>query len=351
MGGWWSSAGSFAADEVAVDGVDIIVGGGDAVDADAVECDLVEQAVEAIGIAGFDQDALAIGQELGFDDAVLGEDQGGQAAGFVAADQDLAGLLVDFAADVLDLSFGDDVAVAEEDDVIGDHVDFMQDMAGDDDVAALGRHFAEHGDGFGADEGIEAVEGFIEDEDFGIVGDGLRELDALPHSLAVAADFAVGGFAQADLVDGFACQVFALGGGVSEEAEVGDDELEAGESLGIGIELRGVAEDAEEFLGFIGPNAQDANFAARGADQAGHEVHEGGFAGAVGSDEAGDSGGESERDAVDAEHFAVEAGDIVEGDVVGAHLTTSNARIFLESIQRQRAETAARTIQHQATAG
>ncbi len=68
---------------------------------------------------------------------VLFEEAGGQQAGLIAAHQDLHGLVFDFAAHALDLAFGDDVAVAEQDDLVGDAIDLVQDVAGDDDVAAF----------------------------------------------------------------------------------------------------------------------------------------------------------------------------------------------------------------------
>jgi hypothetical protein len=46
-------------------------------------------------------------------------------------------MILDFAADAADLSFGDDIAGAQQDYLVRDDVHFMQYVAGDDDVAAL----------------------------------------------------------------------------------------------------------------------------------------------------------------------------------------------------------------------
>ena len=46
-------------------------------------------------------------------------------------------MLFDFVAHPADLPFGDDVAVAEQDHLIGDGIHFMQDVAGDKDVHAV----------------------------------------------------------------------------------------------------------------------------------------------------------------------------------------------------------------------
>ena len=51
--------------------------------------------------------------------------------------QDLHRVLGDLAAHAVDLPFGDDVAVAQQHDVVGDAVDLVQDVARDDDVRAL----------------------------------------------------------------------------------------------------------------------------------------------------------------------------------------------------------------------
>ena len=76
----------------------------------------------------------------------------------VAADQDLHGMLLHLAADAADLAFGHDVAVAEQNHLVGDAVHFVQDVAGDDDVHALFGQCAKQGDGFGAHQRIETVQ-------------------------------------------------------------------------------------------------------------------------------------------------------------------------------------------------
>ena len=72
----------------------------------------------------------------------------------------------------------------------------MQDVAGHDDVAALVGEFAEQRDGLGAHQGIEAIERLVEHQHARIVRDGLRQLDPLPHALAIPGDLAMRGVAQ-----------------------------------------------------------------------------------------------------------------------------------------------------------
>ena len=62
-----------------------------------------------------------------------------------------------------------------------------------------------------------------------------------------------------------------------------------------------------------------------GEDQAGHQVHQRGLAGAVRPDQAGDAGRDVQRDAVHAEHLAVELRDLVEARPVGRAVTTTTS--------------------------
>ena len=183
------------------------------------------------------------------------------------------------------------------------------------------------------------------------MGDGLRELDALAHAFAVGGDGAVGGFRHGDALEGFAGELggFGLDHAMHQQERI--DELVAGETFGKGIELGAVSHFAEQFFGAAGWDAEHVDRAAGGADEAGHQVHQRGFAGAVGTDQAGDAGADGEVHAIDAEDFAVEARDVVEDDAGGGlaslavaggwwlvagglargHRTTSAPRILRES--------------------
>ena len=134
---------------------------------------------------------------------ILLEETRGQQAGLVAAHQDLHGLILDLAAHALDLALGDDIAMAEENDLVGDAIDLMEDVAGDDDVAAFLAPLLEERDGFVASHGIEAVQRLVEHQDGGAVRDRLRQLDALPHAFAIGRDEAVGGLRHGNALEGF----------------------------------------------------------------------------------------------------------------------------------------------------
>jgi hypothetical protein len=103
-------------------------------------------------------------------------------------------VIFDFAAHAVDPAFSHHVAAAQQDDLIGDPVHLVEDVAGDDDVPPLGAEFLKQGQRLCARHGIEPVQRLVEDEDLGIVADRLRELDALPHALAVGGHFAMRGF-------------------------------------------------------------------------------------------------------------------------------------------------------------
>ena len=56
-------------------------------------------------------------------------------------------------------------------------------------------------DGLAARERIHAGQRLVEDQQLGIVRERLRQLDALPHALAVGADLLVGGVDQVDQLE------------------------------------------------------------------------------------------------------------------------------------------------------
>src|SRR5690242_14481842 len=115
------------------------------------------------------------------------------------------------------------------------------------------------------------------------------------------------------------------------QAQVRIEELVSSETLRIRIELRAIADVAEQFLGLIGTNTQNRDVAARGADQAGHQVHQRGLARSVRAHQAGDSGRNRQIHAIDAQNVAVEFGNVLEHDsIVRNHYRiTSYARTFL----------------------
>ena len=166
---------------------------------------------------------------------------------------------------------------------------------------------------------------------------GLRQLDALPHAFAIPGDFAARRFRHTHALNGFPGEIFGFSVRATIQAQIGIDELVAGESFGERIELRAVADVAEKLFRIVGPDAEHADVAARWPDQAGHEVHQRGLTGTVGSNQTGDAGRNGKIDAVNAQHVSIEFGDILKHhSIVRAHQrTTSNARTFLAKSARQ----------------
>ena len=73
----------------------------------------IQGAVKAVGIAGLDQHRAAVFGQARFDHVILLKHLRGQHGRTVGANQHLHGMLLNLAADALDLAFGDDVAVAQ----------------------------------------------------------------------------------------------------------------------------------------------------------------------------------------------------------------------------------------------
>ena len=84
-------------------------------------------------------------------------------------------------------ALGDDAAVADDDEVVGDDLDLVEQVGGQQDgAAAVGvaaqevAHPADAG-------GVEAVGGFVEDEDLGVADEGGGDAEALAHAEGVVA--------------------------------------------------------------------------------------------------------------------------------------------------------------------
>ena len=104
--------------------------------------------MEEAGVGGFDEDALKVRMDARLDHVIELEDSGGHFRGLVAADDNLVGAIGDFFANSTDGTFSHNIAIGEKDDLIGDHIDFVEDVARYDDVSSSFGLLTEEGNGF-----------------------------------------------------------------------------------------------------------------------------------------------------------------------------------------------------------
>src|SRR5262249_6042363 len=154
---------------------------------------------------------------------------------------------------------------------------------------AAARPVANHPDRAAAAQRVHAGQWFVQDEEFRIVRERLRELHALTHAFAVGAD-ALGG--DIEQVDG---RERAFGrrarGPIVEPVEPYErrDPFEARHALVEGI-LFGTETDPEVAIR-APPDffAEHAHAALARSQLAGNKLHERALAGAVGSEQSGDA--------------------------------------------------------------
>src|SRR5207302_4331256 len=129
----------------------------------------------------------------------------------------------------LDLTFCHYVSIAQKDDLIRDHIDLVQNVAGNDDVTALRGRRAEQRDHLRSRQWVEAVERFIENQHFGIVGQGLCEPDSLAHPFTVGGNFPRGSVDHVDSIDRLPGGAFSVWQWHARKAEIRVNELKSRE--------------------------------------------------------------------------------------------------------------------------
>src|SRR5215475_9786049 len=148
----------------------------------------------------------------------------------------------------------------------------------------------------------------------------------------------MGGVNQVDSFDRAPGFLFSLFWRQAVDGQKRFDELIAGHSFRERIELAAITDLAKQLLWVRRRKAENAHAPARRLDQAGHQIHQRRLARTVRADQAGDARRDGQVDAVDAEDLAVKLRDVLEGDrLIIHHDTTSYARTFRESINRQSA--------------
>src|SRR5260370_2581418 len=158
---------------------------------------------------------------------------------------------------------------------------------------------------------------------------GLGEANALAHAFAGARYFPARALRHTSALESFVGEFRGPVVAKTVETQRPVDEVVAICAGREGVKLNAIPDLAEEFDGLLRRKAKDVNRAAGWFDQAGQQIHQGGLARAVGTDEAGNPRIEREVHFVHAENFSVELGDIFESDLAGVRghpRTVSRAR-------------------------
>lgn len=139
--------------------------------------------LERIWITGLHEQAVPVVVDAGLDDVIFRKEAGRQRTGLIAPNEDLHGMILDLAANTLNIALGRNIAATHQNQLVGNDIDFLQHMTREDHVAALDRKRAEESDRFGADQRIQPVERFIEYQDARLVRKCLGEANPLAHAL------------------------------------------------------------------------------------------------------------------------------------------------------------------------
>ncbi len=203
--------------------------------------------------------------------------------GFDAVLQSLLELALSF--EVLLLAFEEStVGAADAEETVGVDAVELDDVTRDifEEVAVVRDHDAGEGGGLEGlfeprDAGeVKVVGGLVEEEDVGGGDDGFGDGEALAPASGEGGGLG-GGFGEADAAAGFAESAFAFGFGDCGGGESGFEDIANGETGSEGGLLADVA-DAGALA--------DCDFAGVGVFFGGEDLEKGGFASAVGSDEA-----------------------------------------------------------------
>ncbi len=209
-------------------------------------------------------------------------------------------------------ALGHDAALADHDQVVGDDLDLVEEVAGEQHGAALVGVPAEQV-AHPADAGrVEAVGGLVEDQHLRVADEGGRDAEALAHAEGVVADPA------ARLLVGEADDGEHL---VDPALRHPHRALGQGEDLAAGAAgvLRGGVQQHADLTPRVGQlgevAAEDGGLAGGRGGEPDHDAHGRGLAGAVGAQEAGDPAGlGGERHVVDGPEAAVRLGQVGDGD-------------------------------------
>src|SRR6185369_5035523 len=157
--------------------------------------------------------------------------------------------------------------------------------------------------------------------------DRLGETDLLAHTLTVAGDLSMSGFAKIDAGQCFDSQVGGLLVAHAVQSKPVINELPAGNRFRERIKLSAITDRTEELVGIPGIQTHHVERAAGRLNQSRHQIHQSSLPRSIRSDQAGDSRRQFKRDAIDTQNLTVKLRHFVENDMVAHPRTTSRARM------------------------
>jgi len=161
----------------------------------------------------------------------------------------------------------DDLTLLDEDHGIASNFDFTEQMGIEEDRgAALALVTDNIADQVTA-HGIEAGGGFVEEDQFGLMDEGLRQADALHHAFGKAAEASIAMRGEADQIDVGRNALAQLGGSKPAEAGVQREKLGGGEPV-VKTEVFGKEADFTANFDVGERMAKNLRLAAGGPDEA-----------------------------------------------------------------------------------
>ena len=195
---------------------------------------------------------------------------------------------VPFRSETPGTAFSHDLALVNDHGAGAGSIDFLEDVSREDDGLFLAK-FADQLPDFVFLVGVEAIGGFIEDENFGVMKEGLCQARAMPVSLGEGNEGLVPpGLQEA----GFDHAVDSFFPGQSGESPDAGAEAEKTENRHIGIEGGGLGEVSDLPFGVLrlicNRDPADFHVAMGGGEKSGDDPHGGGFPGTVRTEESKD---------------------------------------------------------------
>ncbi len=208
--------------------------------------------------------------------------------------------------------------LGNDDQAVAETFGVLHDVGAEEDGATAG---SEIPDNFLKDlliDGIEAGEGFVENHEFGVVGDAGEDLDLLAHALGEGFGAGIGEVLEAVTFEEFMGPM--AGGGLGqalEGGEVGDD----GPGLHLFVEALFLGEIADPMPDLErGGRAEDLDGAGGGPEDVEDHPERGGLAGTIGSEKAIDATvGYGEGEVLNGAKIAVVFGHLIQLKGGGCH--------------------------------